>query len=227
LRPGGIALVALVVLAAVLTPTHPNHKSRMLHSWLPAVWVLAGMGAAALVYGRGTAGVPRLRPWLATVLVAGLVCLQPRAFLATACTMEGGPHPEQDSMLAVPEAYLPDLDGANRTLILTTLPLKPMAQWAYLQRHGSFARLEERWYGFGALGDENRHGFANWLHTTDCDTLIYCESTIPRPGVDSGPECELHAELKDVLTQQQVFRLDHEHLLPHLACRVQVWRKKN
>jgi hypothetical protein len=225
LRPGGITVLALVLLAGVLTPTHPNHKGRMLHSWIPAVWVTAGLGAAALVYSRSTARLPRLRPWLAGAAVVLTAWMQYPALGADGHAVEGGPHAEQPSMLDVTDAYLANLDRGGRTLLLTSLPLKPMAQWTWLERFGSFEGLEERWYGFSAAGADNRHGFAHWLQTTDCETLVFCETTISRAGVDSGPECALHAELKDVLSDQQVFRLVQERNLPHLACRVQVWRR--
>jgi hypothetical protein len=227
LQPGGIAVLTLVVLAAVLTPTHPNHKGRMLHSWIPAVWVTAGLGAAALVYGRGAARWPHLRPWLAGAAVTATAWMQYPGLLATGHAVEGGPHPEQRSQRDVTDAYLPDLDSSGRALLLTTLPLKPMAQWTFLERYGCFDRLEERWYGFGGAGEANRRGFADWLRTTDCDTVIFCETTIAREGVDSGPECALHAELQDVLPAQTGFCLVEQHELPHHACRVQMWRRTN
>jgi hypothetical protein len=226
LKPGGVAVLALVVLAAVLTPTHPNHKGRMLHSWIPAVWVTAGLGAVALVYGRATARWPRLRPWLAAATVTAAVCMKYTGLLAIGRAVEGGPHPEQRSMLDVTDAYLPDLDSSTRALILTTMPLKPMAQWTFLERYGRFDRLEEHWYGFGEAGEANRRGFADWVRTTDCDTVIFCETTISRDGVDSGPESALHAELKDVLPAQTIFRLAGQHEFPRHACRVQVWRRE-
>ncbi len=182
LRPGGIAVLALVLLASVLTPTHPNHKGRMLHSWMGAVWVTAGLGAAALVYGRGTARMARLRPWLAVAAVAATAWMQYPALNADGRTAEGGPHPELPSMLDVADTYLSEVESGGRTLLLTSLPLKPMAQWTWLERFGNFDRLEERWYGFGAAGADNRRGFAHWLQTTDCDTLAFCATTIPRPA---------------------------------------------
>jgi hypothetical protein len=253
LRPGGIAVLALVLLASVLTPLHPNHKGRMLHSWIPAVWVTAGLGAAAL-WGpreRTTAsqrtqrkntedrkwrienGGQQIRPFfypLSSILC--LLCLlcvlwdtviRPSTLLGHA--VEGGPHPELPSMLEVTDTYLSDIRDGERTLLLTSLPLKPMAQWTWLERFGHFENLEERWYGFGAAGADNRRGFTDWLQTTACNTLVFCETTISREGVDSGPECALHAELKDVLSGQRIFYLAEEQELPHLACRIQIWQR--
>jgi hypothetical protein len=244
LRPGGAAVLALVLLAVVLTPTHPNHKGRMLHSWLPALWVTAGLGAAVLcgqreraTDGQNLASPQRQQGLPLLALRAGKVRFLSLCLLCVLCVsgvssfsllghaVEGGPHTEQTSMLDVTDAYLTEVEGGGRTLLLTTLPLKPMAQWTWLERFGSFQNLEERWYGFGAVGAENRQGFADWLHTTDCDTIVFCETTISREGVDSGPECDLHAEWKDILSEQQVFHLVKQTDLPHLACCVQIWRR--
>ncbi len=224
-RPGGIAVLALLMLASVLTPLHPNHKGRMLHSWIPALWVTSGLGAAALAYGRVTAGRPRLRPWLAGFAVAAAAGMNYPALRSAGHAVEGGPHVEQPSMLDVADAYLPNIQSHGRTLLLTSLPFKPMAQWTWLERFGHLDDLEERWYGFGASGTDNRHGFAHWLKSTDCDSLVFCESTIARPGVDSGPECDNHDEIKGMLLEQRVFRLVQQRELPHLACRVQIWRR--
>ena len=240
-------MLALVLLAAVLTPTHPNHKARMLHSWLPALWVTAGLGAAVL-WGpqelttesqrtqrkhRRNRKKHSKRPnsgFLSCSSVFLFLCV----FLCVLCdsvvssssllghAVEGGPHAEQPSMLDVPDAYLADLEGGGRTLLLTSLPLKPMAQWTWLERFGSFKDSGGAPVWFRA---DNRRGFTDWLRTTDCATLVFCETTISREGVDSGPECRLHAELKDILSEQQIFHLVQQRDLPHLACRVQIWRR--
>ncbi len=222
LRPGGIAVLTLVLLASVLTPLHPNHKGRMVHSWIPAVWVMAGLGAASLVYARGTT---RRRPWFASTVFFAVAWMNHPALSAAGHAVEGGPHTELPCMLGVTDAYLSEIPVGRRTLLLTTMPLKPMAQWTWLERFGNFEGLEVRWYGFGAAGEDNRRGFAHWLQTTTCDTVVFCETTISRPGVDSGPECALHAELKDVLSGQQTFRLAQARELRHLACRVEIWRR--
>ncbi len=252
LRPGGIAVLALVLLASVLTPMHPNHKGRMLHSWIPALWVTAGLGAAAL-WGqiqlttesqtkrqgeeerrRKGDKKSRLASFSPSLLFSSSPCLLLLCVLCDSVVrssslrghaVEGGPHTDVPSMLDITDAYLSEIRGNRRTLLLTTLPLKPMAQWTWLELFGNFDSLEERWYGFGTAGEDNRRGFSHWLQTTTCDTVVFCETTIARPGVDSGPECALHAELKDVLSGQQTFHLAQERELRHLACRVEIWRR--
>jgi hypothetical protein len=225
-RPGGQAVLWLLLVGAALTLTHPNRKARGLHSWLPAGWVAAGLGLAALTHGRLTRRRPRLRPWLAGAAVAGLGWAAWPALAGPGHALEGGPHPERPCLLDLVDCYLPDLDGSRHATILSARALKPLAQWAYLERHGRLDGLEENWYGFGAASEANRLGFLHWLRTTNCDTLVYVEAL---PGLalwEDVPEARLHAELSDLVRSQQVFALAKEQGLPHLACRVQVWKRK-
>ena len=50
LRPknasGYLAVVITLITAAILTNYHSANRARFLHSWLPLLWVVAGVGAA-------------------------------------------------------------------------------------------------------------------------------------------------------------------------------------
>jgi hypothetical protein len=222
-RPGGQAVLWLLLIGAALTLTHPNRKPRGMHSWLPAGWVAAGLGLAALTHGHLTRRRPRLRPWLAGAAVAGLGWATWPALAAPGHALEGGPHPDRASVLDLVDCYLPELDASRRATILSAQAIKPLAQWTYLQRHGRLDGLEDNWYGFGAA---NRVGFLHWLRATHCDTLVYVEAVPGRALWEDVPEARLHAELGDLVRGQQVFELAREQGLPHLACRVQVWKRK-
>ena len=225
IRPSGRAALILAVLAAALTLVHPNQKGRMLHSWIASVWVSAGIGAAILVHGRTLARWPRLRPWLAGATIAALAGGQFSSLTTAGHALEGGPHPDRPCVLDITDAYLDDLADAHKAVILTTVPLKPLTQWTFLQRRGSFDRLEEHWYGFGSPGESNRNGFAQWLRTTDCDAIVFCERTTPVEERYTCIECQLHGELKDLLQGQNVFRIARQKDLPEHACRVTIWRR--
>jgi hypothetical protein len=225
LRPGGPAVLALVLLAGLLTVTHPNQKARCLHSWLAAGWVAAGVGAAVLVYGRLTARRPGLRPWLATATVAGLAWAMLPATQGMGHALEGGPHPQQACMLDPIDFYLADLARADDVTILTAVPVKPLTQWTFLERYGSLDPVENNWHGFGPSGEGNRRGFVQWLQTTKCDTLVFLDR---RPGSDLWEdltECVLHAQLGDLLQAQGVFRPVRQRDFPQHGCRVTVWRR--
>lgn len=226
LNPGGTAILWLLFLGAALAVSHPNRKERFLHSWLAAEWVAAGIGLSALVYGRLTALLPRVRPWLATAAAVGLgAALLPNLTLAGHAP-EGGLHPQQPCWLDLVDFYRADLEQARRATVLAALPVKPMAQWTILERDGRLDRLEENWYGFAGNGCDNRDGFRHWLDTTECDTLVFFDHLYPGPSPwDVFPDCHAHAQLRDLLRGQNEFRLVKDQtFLPH-GCRVQVWKR--
>jgi hypothetical protein len=227
LRPGAAAVLWLVVIAAVLTVGHPNRKGRFVHSWLPAVWVAAGAGFALLTHGRATARATRLRPLLAGAAAVGVGAVLLPGLLAPGHAPEGGPHPQTASLLDLSDAYLDELDGPRRAAVLAAVPVRPMTQWTYLQRHGSFDGFEDVWYDFGSPGDANRRGFLSWLETTPCDTLVYLGRG---PGLrDWGPDavgCAGHAELLDLVLTQERFRVVRRRELPAHCCTVLVLRRE-
>lgn len=225
LRPGGAAVLWLVLFGTVLAAPHPNRKGRFLHSWLAAAWVAAGMGTAALTHGRLTARRPGVRPWLAGAALGALACTHGPALTPPGHAPEGGPHPSHPSTLDLTDSYLNDLTATRRVAVLTTLGIKPLVQWTYLERHGSLDGLENAWYGFGAAGGENRDGFLRWLRTTDCDTVVVCE---PLPGMSDPPgfeERQLHREMIDLLPRQTVFVPSARRELLHLNAAVTLWRR--
>lgn len=72
--------------------------------------------------------------------------------------------------------------------------------------------------------DSSRASRESWRRATDCDTAMFAETTIERPSVDSGRELDIHAELRNVLAEQRAFHPVRQRDLPHIACRIQIWR---
>ena len=169
LRPGGIAILLLFALGLLLTATHPNHKGRYVHSWIALGWLSAGLGAAALVYGPLTARLAVVRPCLAAAALIALACGLLPALRTPAYAPEGGPQPTHLSLLDVTDCYLSELEQSRDATIVSAVPLKPMAQWTFLERKGELESLEKNWYGYGPLGDGNRQGFENWLQYNDAE----------------------------------------------------------
>src|SRR5262249_37906303 len=160
---GGQVVLCLVLIAALLTVVHPNRKGRNLHSWLAGGWVAAGVGLGALACGRLAARAPRLGLGLGAAALGALGWAGYPGPLAPGRAPEGGPPPGRACMLDLVDSYPTGLDGARRVAVLAAVPVKPLAQWTFLERRGRFDRLEERWYGFGAAGEANRAGFLHWL----------------------------------------------------------------
>jgi hypothetical protein len=225
LRPGGAVVLWLVLFGALLGSSHPNRKGRFLHSWFAASWVAAGVGVAGLTYGARTGRRRRLEPWLAGTALGMLALTHVPGLAAPAHAQEGGPHVAQPSLLEMTDYYLGELTPTHRLAVLTTMDFKPLAQWTYLERFGSLDGMEDVWFGFGPLGEENRAGFRRWLAATDCDTIVVCDSLPGATGLNQFVERELHREMIDVLRSQTTFTPAARQELPLLSAAVTVWHR--
>lgn len=225
LRPGGRAILWLVLIAAVLTVKHPNQKSRFVHSWIAAAWVGGGMGLASLLYSRSANRWGRVRPWLGAAAVGGIGLSHLPGLLAAGHAPEAGPKLDWCSTLALTDPYLPDLDGSERTAILSSMPLKFLTQWTYLERYRCHDRVETLLRGYGTTAEEHQRSFANWLETTKCDTLVYIN--IPPGSVFHTEEGvnEGHEGLLKLLEGQTTFQLVRRQDLAECGCGVTVWRR--
>jgi hypothetical protein len=227
LRPGGAVVLWLVLFGTFLGSSHPNRKGRFLHSWLAASWVAAGVGVAGLTYGSRSERWRRLQPWLAGAALGSMAVTHLPGLAAPAHAQEGGPHVAQPSLLELTDYYLGELTPTHRLVLLTTMDFKPLAQWTYLERFGSLDGMEDVWYGFGPAGGANREGFRHWLGTTDCDTIVVCESLPGATGLNQFGERDLHREMIDVLANQTIFTPVARRELAHLSAAVTVWRHRS
>jgi hypothetical protein len=224
LRPGAQAVLWLGLFGFALAVLHPNQKARFMHSWLPVLWVGAGMGLALLMHGRLTRRFPAARPWVATAVLTGLLTMHLSALTTTGHATEAGPHTNEPSTLELTDFYLPELDRSRRCTILPTMAFRPTAEWTFLERYGTLDRLEGTWFGFADDGLDNRQGFRRWLETTSVDTLVYLERRGDQCAWENASECN-HAELRDMLQTQHAFVRVREKDFPHLSCVVTVWKR--
>jgi hypothetical protein len=153
--------------------------------------------------------------------VLGLVLLPP--LREAASSPEGGPHPQVVSMLDVTDAYLPEMKASKQAAIFAAVPVKPLAQWTFLEQKGALDYLDNNWFGFGAAGAENRQGFLTWLQTTTCDTVVFLDRLPGSGHWEEIPECALHAELRDLLMSQRKYHLVKRRDLPEHGCSVFVF----
>jgi hypothetical protein len=225
LRPGAWGVLCFVLISTLLTLSHPNCKPRFLCSWIPAAWVVSGIGLGAvsqLPRGRwlgpalGAAAVGGL--WLAHLPGLHGSGAQPRT--------EGGPAPYYASLLDLSDAYLPSLDRSQRATILASFSFHYLAEWTFVERYGSLDRLENHWLGFGPAGDANREAFRAWLRTTDCDTIVFLESTPGHETIETfTTEYVFLRPLRQELATQTIFRLESRREMPQHGCVITVWRR--
>jgi hypothetical protein len=225
MRAGGWVILWLVVIAAALTIRHPNQKSRFLHSWVAGGWVAAGVGLALCVNGPLTARWKRLRPWLATAAAGGLGLAFFQGFSQAGHAPEAGPDSQRASTLELTDAYLPSLAEARRATIVSTVPMKWLTTWTYLERYGQSDWLETDLKGYGFTDEEHRQAFQKWLETTPSDTLVFIDVPPGSYFYVPGAVNEMYGALRDLLATQAVFQLTKRRELPQYGCAITIWSR--
>lgn len=224
---GALVIVWFVLLASLLTVQHPNHKSRFLHSWIPAVWVLAGTGFASLAVGRKSIQHGRYGGLRQIIAASGLACVgiaHLPGILHPAQSPDGGPRPSSPTTLNWAECYLAELDDAQHPIITSNQPIRQLLSWTYRSRfpHRREPEFDIRKYGRSA--EENQQVFQQWLHEKRCDALIY----VHIPG--DSRFCEFtdlagHDQLRSMLNNQNSFRPVTRWTAPDDSLTVTLWKR--
>jgi hypothetical protein len=225
LRPGSRGLLCLLLIATALTLHHTNRKSRFLHSWIAAGWVLAGVGAARLVHGRLTRRIPAARPWLATAAVGGLaaVCLPQLAVAAR--VPEGGVKPERVCVLELTDAFLPEIEHSQRTAILSTMPMKFLSEWTCLERYQRRVAVETDVKDLEQSLGAERQAFDRWLATTSADSIVFIDIARTSPLFEEVPVCATYEPLREWLASQTRFPAVRRWRFPQIDCTVTLWSR--
>lgn len=224
LRPGGTAVVALLIVAAALTFEHPTHRSRFVHSWIAVGWVAAGIGLAQLIYGQSSRR-PLLRHAFGAAALAGVACLQWPGMLLANDAPEGGPHRTSPSVLNVTDAYLPAIESADRPAIFANLPIKFLTGWTLLERRGEHLKMVSELRGLGASPEADRRAFDEWLCVTDCDAVVLVD--LP-PGSTFYEEVPFpdYRLIRERLMADSRFAVALSEELVEYGCSVTVWRRQ-
>lgn len=218
LRSGSSALFLFVLIGAALCISFT--RSRFLHSWVAACWVLAGAGLAQLVYALPSFRWDRFRPWLAATAVTAVAALQLPGLLRAGHAPEGGPR-EEPSLLDLTDSYLPALSAARRAAILSPLPGEVFYRWTWCEHQHQRVDIQvDLWQNERPAAD-NQTALTRWLQTTACDTLVHVELAPGSPYFGALPAYE---QLRDLLKAQSRFVRTEQHEVPELGCRVCIWK---
>ncbi len=221
---GAFAIGLFALLSAVLLFLHPNQKIRFLHTWLPVVWVAAGLGVAAAVEWMGRLRFAAAGPITAAIVLISLCVLQCEGFAQSGHASERGLHDLRGSWREVTDSYLPELAGSQRVGIFSNMPVKFLASWSYLERYGRADRLEIDLREVGNYAPATREGLERWIGKTTCDTVVYID--VKPNGPYAEPFLgETNEVVGEMLPSQNVFKQVRCIELPAFQCVVSIWKK--
>jgi hypothetical protein len=221
---GALVVALFALMSAFLLFVHPNQKIRFLHTWLPVVWVAAGIGVAAVVEWIGRARIPGAGPIAATAVLLSLCVWQREGFAQPGHATERGLHDLNGSWRQVTDSYLPELAGSQRVGVFSNMPVKFLAGWSYIERYGRADRLEIDLREAGNYAPATREGFERWVGKTTCDTVVYIDVNPDSPFAEPFPS-ETNEVVGEMLTIQGAFKQVRRIELPDYRCVVTVWKK--
>jgi hypothetical protein len=207
-EPGRLAVPLALALSGALAVMHPNHQLRFLHTWAPILWVLAGVGVAALLAllarvvgdnaGRGVGACA------VVLLAASLVQLTP-GFARVSPAFGPGYDPHAASVRDLHDAYLPLLDGNEPTAVFVNLP-EASWRWPFMEHFGHKRDLKHNMREAGVFDPVTRDGAARWLAATGTRTVVYVEIPRTSPLYEPGYPADNSAILA-ALRAQSVFKV--------------------
>lgn len=217
---GTSAVFVFLALAALLTNYHSANRSRFLHSWLAAGWVVAGVGAASGVELLGRLRWPRWRGVLmmeasdttaiggmaykrraaAVALAIGVILAQGVVLLHAGHAEEGGPRTGHPAFLNLADAVAPQLMTSRRPVLISDAPFQLMLSW----------RLSEQRWSWQALQAEPRNSqtrwldqFPEWLRRSGSDLVLLVDAS-KTPDAGLGTRIDL-AQVRSLLIQSGTF----------------------
>ncbi len=224
LHRGWSAVALLAGLSMVLVTVHPNQQTRFLHSWWPAMWVLAGTGAGALLNQVTLGRLGRVRPLLAAaVVIAVLIAIGP-AWRGPGWAAGCGA-PSSPSTLDISDAYLQYLDDANHTAVFIAQG-EPFGNWTYRERFHRRRGIEDTtwWVRLTPAGDVQKRLHA-WLAAKGVNSVVVIEFSPESPHYRPGIEQQVTAAVAAAMPQQSDFTLSHRSYLDSHGCTVTLWQR--
>jgi hypothetical protein len=225
LHRGWLAAALLLVLSFAILLLHPNQQSRFLHSWIPALWVLAGAGAGALLYHESLNILGRLRPLISAALVLALIlAIGPRWRGPGFVVPSGG---SSLSTLDISDAYLPYLKGFRRTAIFMASPVEAFNAWTYREYfRRSQGMVDTTWWKRLTPAGDVPSRLPEWLAANGCDSVVTITFSPGSPHYNRGCEQQVTDAVAEAMPQQSDFTLLYRADLEAHKCAVTVWRRR-
>jgi hypothetical protein len=177
---GSSVVFVFLAVAALLTNYHSANRSRFLHSWLAAGWVVAGVGAALAwesIASRARAfSLPNRRRVAAAAPIAaliGLAGLQGRSLVSPGHAEEGGTTAYTPSLLPLVDKLKPSLASAQHPVLVCGEPFELLLDWRLGESRNPWHKLRVPPRELLAPGTD--HQLDDWVQHNAGDVLVVVE----------------------------------------------------
>ena len=223
--PGGRAVAILALLSAAAVIFHPQQQWRFQASWLFALLICAGIGAASLLGWLSFPLPARLRVLAACGAVALFVAAQaaaPISQVAYAAAIQSIAGPSDLDLVA---AYLPLVGAGEPVAFVGSLTRNPFFIWTVHERCRCRAVVEQPWLDLANSRAETRRLAAEWLARTSVRRIVVID--LPDAYPSSALARERIAGIMDAMENQTRFVSGAKIAVPSFSAEVSLWQLRS
>jgi hypothetical protein len=226
LNPGTRVIFVLPAISALAVILHPQQQWRFQATWLFAVWILAGAGAATVLVGLTRRWHRIVRFGIAAGAIVGLAAAESRyswtdIAYAAAIVPRSGP---RDLELA--KAYLPHLRGVHSVGLIATFYRTNFFAWTIQEDCKCKVAVEMPWIMPMQTREDNQRAIADWLAETRAERVVVIDAPGLHPLAQAGLAYEPLAMPVAAIEHRGRFAKIATETVPALGATVTIWQPR-
>lgn len=226
LAPGSRVVFLFAAVAWLGVVIHPQHQGRFMSTWVFAVWICAGIGAALLLQRLRRIVSPWVRGLIAAAGVASLLAVTigrpiPETAYAAAIHPNEGP-----SDLALVSPYLTELDGAREVAVFTTFGTSKLFAWVMRERCRCNRLVDDPFIDHQPTREDVRQLTRERIAQSTADVVVVIDA--PDSVYSSsllGWDYARMAGIVDAMAGQTRYKRTATYDLPDQQGRATIWRR--
>ncbi|MEO8271842.1 MAG: glycosyltransferase family 39 protein, partial [Aureliella sp.] len=204
LRREVAVVFVFAAIAILLTLNHGNQKVRFLHTCLPSIWILSGLGAGCIesmcLLATRSINISTSKYVSSLSTVASLVWLVWSVSLVDAGKSPESGHFKSVSSMSLPEHYISWLANKQKVAIIGSLPIEYFAEWsfiaAYPRQQRPLTTANMRWFHIDR--DQNREQFERWIAENRPEVIVFID--VLEDSVLGFPDFEQFRQIRNLLS---------------------------
>jgi len=223
LTSGARLVLILLVISSAAVVLHPNVEGRYMASWIFTVWILAGAGAAIVVYWLTSRLSAAPRAAVAAILLCVVVLAHVHASQSHAAAAPVGSSTAPASDLDLAAAYLPAIAGFKHVGFVLSFKHNFFITWSVREGCQCRARIDMPDPALPASREQVRQVVEAWVESTPAERIVAIDTfgRYNQPGQDWADE-QARGMMDGMATQHRFERIQTVSL-PSYPADVTIW----
>ncbi|WP_420132564.1 glycosyltransferase family 39 protein [Rhodopseudomonas sp.] len=226
LAPGARVVFLFAIVAWIGVVIHPQHQGRFMSTWLFAVWICTGVGAALLLRRlRGALSV-WVRGIVAAAAIASLLAVTIGRPIPSAAYVAAIHPTEGPTDLDLVRPYLPEFDRAREVAVFTTFGTSKLFAWVIRERCRCNRLVDDPFIDSQPTREDVRKLMAERIAQSTADVVVIIDAPDSRYSLPwAGWEYPRMVGIVDAMAEQTRYKRTATYDLPDQQGRATIWRR--